>query len=424
MAENPMPEKIELDEVMLAMDVVDTLRHEQLLVERELASDERDQALIEKVKRMYAAQGLEVSDEVIAAGVAALKENRFAYQPPPRGSAWLANLYVMRNRLFKWAAILAAVLVGLFFFYQMAFVAPEVRQRQQAAKNFNTLISQQQDQLSVAKQRLANLKQSLSKAEKSAAASEVAAKRLLAEAGQQLTGAETTLQALEKLPLQPNVTADNLVREGGIIKRRTEQRNELLQSAVAKLNSAETAINNLSEVAGLREKLASQRQSLLAESREEAARTQTDKLYNDALAALNRGDLAGARQESEALQQLYDHLVQEYELRIVSRPGVPSGIRRTLPNRPGVQNYYIVVEAVTPQGKRLTVPITSEENGKTYNVQQWGLRVDESLYDKIRRDKLDDGIIQNNLFGIKERGYLSPRYLMPTMGGAIPVVKE
>ena len=111
-------------------------------------------------------------------------------------------------------------------------------------------------------------------------------------------------------------------------------------------------------------------------------------------------------------------------MRIVSRQGIPSGIRRTLPNRPGVQNYYVIVEAVTSQGKRLTVPITSEENGKTYNVQQWGMRVDESLYDKIRRDKLDDGIIQNNLFGVKERGYLTPRYLMPTTGGAIPVVKE
>ncbi len=95
-----------------------------------------------------------------------------------------------------------------------------------------------------------------------------------------------------------------------------------------------------------------------------------------------------------------------------------------MPNRPGVQNYYLVVEAVTPQGKRLTVPITSEENGKTYTVQQWGLRVDESLYDKIRQDKLDDGIIQNNRFGMKERGYLTPRYLMPTTGGAIPVVRE
>jgi hypothetical protein len=84
----------------------------------------------------------------------------------------------------------------------------------------------------------------------------------------------------------------------------------------------------------------------------------------------------------------------------------------------------LVVEAITPQGKRLTMPITSEENGKIYEVQQWGLRVDESLYDKVRQDKLDDGIIENNLFGIKERGYLTPRYLMPTTGGAIPVVKE
>ncbi len=230
------PEKTEFDEVMLAMDVVDTLRHEQLLVERELASDERDQALIEKVKRMYAAQGLEVSDEIIAAGVKALKENRFTYQPPPRGSAWLANLYVRRNRLAKWTAILAAALVGLFFFYRFAFVAPEIRQRQKEAKNFNTIVSQQQDQLAVFKERLVNLKQALDRAERSSIAAEVAAKRLLAEAGQKLSGAETRLEALAKLALPPTVTADSLSREGDVIKRRLEQRSELLQSAGSQLD--------------------------------------------------------------------------------------------------------------------------------------------------------------------------------------------
>jgi TolA-binding protein len=425
MVETEKKEKVELDEVMMAMDVVDTLRHEQQLVERELASDERDQALIDKVKRMYAAQGLEVTDEVIAVGVADLKENRFAYQPPPpQGPVWLANLYVRRNRLAKWAATVAALLVGLFIIYQFAFVAPEERERQKKAKSFNTTISQQQDQLSVAKQRLINLKQALSRAEKSSTTSEVASKRLLAEAGQQLAGAETGLESLDKLPLQPDLTADRLVRDGEVIKSRLDQRRELLNGVTVQLDKAETAVSDLSEVAGIREKLASQRQSLLAESREETARSQTEKLYSDALAALNRGDLAKARQESAALQELYDHLVQEYELRIVSRPDIPSGIRRTLPNRPGVRNYYVIVEAVTPQGKRLTVPITSEENGRTYNVQQWGLRVDESLYEKIRRDKLDDGIIQDNRFGRKERSYLTPQYLMPTTGGAIPVVKE
>jgi hypothetical protein len=424
MVETEKKEKVELDEVMLAMDVVDTLRHEQQVVERELASEERDQALIEKVKRMYAAQGLEVSDEVIAAGVAALKENRFAYQPPPRGSAWLANLYVMRNRLAKWAAIGAAALAGYYIFYQFAVVSPEVRQREKTANSYNATISQQQDQLGVAKQRLASLKQSLSRAEKSAFASEAAAKQLLAKAEQQLSGAEMKLLALEKLPMQPDLTSDALLRQGEIIKRRLEQRNELFKGLTEHLNKADTAINNVGELAGLREKLASQRQNLLAESREEAARTQAEKLYSDALAALNRGDLAGARRKSADLDQLYDHLVQEYEVRIVSRPDIPSGIRRTIPNRSGVRNYYVVVEAVTPQGKRLTIPITSEENGRTYSVQQWGLRVDESLYEKIRRDKLDDGIIQDNRFGVKGRGHLTPQYLMPTTGGAIPVAKE
>ena len=165
---------------MLAMDVVDTLRHEQLLVERELASDERDQALIEKVKRMYASQGLEVTDDVIAAGVAALKENRFAYQPPPpRGSAWLASLYVSRNRLAKWAAILAGPGAWPVFFLPVRFCgARKFGNGIRAAKDINTLIGQQQDQLSVAKQRLANLNQALNqRQEKSSTAPKLAGKR-------------------------------------------------------------------------------------------------------------------------------------------------------------------------------------------------------------------------------------------------------
>src|SRR3974377_678026 len=83
MSDTETKPKIEIDQVMLAMDVVDTLRHQQDLVDRELASDEQEQALIDKVKRMYSSQGLEVTDDVIAEGVAALREDRFAYRPPP-----------------------------------------------------------------------------------------------------------------------------------------------------------------------------------------------------------------------------------------------------------------------------------------------------------------------------------------------------
>ena len=42
-----------LDEVMLAMDVVDTLRHRELLVARELAGEDRDAALKKQLKEAH-----------------------------------------------------------------------------------------------------------------------------------------------------------------------------------------------------------------------------------------------------------------------------------------------------------------------------------------------------------------------------------
>jgi hypothetical protein len=421
MSEKDPNQKIELDQVMLAMDVVDTLRHQQDLVNRELASDERDQALIDKVKRMYASQGLEVTDDIIAEGVAALREDRFAYRPlPPRGSLWLARLYVNRVFWAKAVAVLAAVVVAGVLMYRFAYVGPEVRSRMQAAREINTRIGQQQDQISVAKQRLAQLNQALSRVRsKAPQPAGVADTRLTAEAGQHLAAVETNLKAFDKLPLTPNLNADNLVAQGEAVKGRLEQRASLVRELNAHLDKADAALTGLTEIGVLPQKLLSQRHSLLAESRDEKARVQAEKLYGDATGALSRGDVQGALKASTALQQLQDRVVQEYELRIVSRPGTQSGVWRTPPNRPGTRNYYIIVEAVNPRGERLSVPITSEEDGATQNVRQWGLRVDPATFDRVRRDKSDDGIIQNNRFGVKPRGYLDPQYLMPTTGGAI-----
>lgn len=103
-------EKAPLDEVMLAMDVVDTLRHRQDLVERELAGDAREKQLLDRLRDIYHQQGIEVTDEVLRAGVKALAESRFAYAPPkPSLSTTLARMYVSRK---KWGpATLAIVLV-------------------------------------------------------------------------------------------------------------------------------------------------------------------------------------------------------------------------------------------------------------------------------------------------------------------------
>ena len=71
-----------LDELMLAMDVVDTLRHRQDLATRELDGVTREQQLIDKLRAIYHQQGIEVTDDILKAGVSALAESRFVYDPP------------------------------------------------------------------------------------------------------------------------------------------------------------------------------------------------------------------------------------------------------------------------------------------------------------------------------------------------------
>ncbi len=75
-------DKPPLDEMMLAMDVVDTLRRRQRLVEREFDSEGREQDLKQRLRKIYAAQGIEVPDHVLEEGVAALREERFVYKSP------------------------------------------------------------------------------------------------------------------------------------------------------------------------------------------------------------------------------------------------------------------------------------------------------------------------------------------------------
>ncbi len=101
-----------LDDLMMAMDVVDTLRHDEALVRKELGSENRDARMIERLREIYASQGIDVPDHILEAGVEGLKEDRFVYNPPAGGiSRFFALLYVTRMSWSKWLAAVVVVLV-------------------------------------------------------------------------------------------------------------------------------------------------------------------------------------------------------------------------------------------------------------------------------------------------------------------------
>ncbi|WP_058553774.1 DUF6384 family protein [Thiohalocapsa sp. ML1] len=286
-----------LDDVMLAMDVVDTLRRKERLVQRELDSGEREQALKERLRKIYAAQGIEVSDAVLAEGVRALEEDRFVYKPPPKSFArTLARLYVNRGRWGKWAAGLLAAVAVLAVAWQLLVVAPR---------------------------------------------------------------------------------------------------------------------------AALPERLQALHAEVTALAVEPAADAKADTLLAAGKRALRDGDTAAADAALADLKTLRAQLELEYSLRIVSRPGERSGVWRIPDVNTGARNYYLIVEAIGPRGEVLTLPITSEETGKTKRVSTWGVRVDEATFERVAADKRDDGIIQADLVGRKAAGRLTPDYTMRTTGAAI-----
>jgi Family of unknown function (DUF6384) len=309
-ASAPAPEAppAKLDDLMLAMDVVDTLRHEEALVEKELSQDQRDAALKVRLRRIYESQGLTVTDRILEEGIRALKESRFAYTPPqPSFATFMAKLWIRR----KTVGPILLILVGLL----AAFVGWQIWRAGEAAR--------------------------------------------VAE--------EIRIEVTETLP----------------------------KALAASADAARAAATDPDAIARI------------------------DALVATGEAASKAGDADGMRKAIADLDALRAALLQTYQLRIVSRPGEDTGVFRIPDVNEGAKNYYIIVEPVTESGEVLSLPMVNQEDGQTYSVSKWGVRVPEATYNAIRDDKSDDGIVQDNILGEKPRGTLKVSYRMPVETGVI-----
>jgi len=302
-------EKAPLNDVMLAMDVVDTLRHNQGLVARELNGEAREQQLVERLREIYHQQGIEVSDAILREGVAALGESRFTYTPPKPGlGVTLARLYVGRKR---WLPAGFAIFLLLALGFGGYFLVWKPYQDAQAE--------------------------------------------------------QARIELAERLPAE--------------------------MDALYKTIFEETKVQTATRDA-------------------EAARDRGKR-------AAAEGNRAGALDAIADLTSIRDTLRQEYQLRVVSRADVKSGFWTFPEINTDATNYYVVVEAIDSDGTALSLPILNEENNVIETVNIWGIRVPEAVYRAVEADKTDDGIIQRNIMGIKQFGYLAPDYTVQVLGGAV-----
>jgi uncharacterized protein DUF6384 len=298
-----------LDDVMIAMDVVDILRHRDDLVRRELGEDQREAELISRLRKIYQDQGIEVSDSVLADGVKALKESRFVYTPPPSG--WkrsLLTLWVQRATWAKQGGVVLAVFVVGWAGYHMLVTRP--------AK---------------------------------------------------------------------------------------------LENDKARIEIAETLPRTLRQAHA----------DAVAVATDENAKAKAAVLLADGQRLIQAADRPGAARVIADLAALRDELAREYTLTIVSRPGESTGVWRRPPGNNQARNYYLIVEAIAPDGRKLTLPVRNEETGGIEMADKFGVRVSQRVFEAVALDKRDDGIVQRNRFGAKRRGTLAVEYEMPFEGGFI-----
>lgn len=148
--------------------------------------------------------------------------------------------------------------------------------------------------------------------------------------------------------------------------------------------------------------------AIQALAKEAEARTQADGLRREAEAAHGLADLAGTQTAAKGLADLRGALEVEFELRIVNREGERSAIDAYYTDAKGtrVSGYYLLVEAVTADGKVLPRSIRDAEDGRVRTVRKWGEQVPASVYERIKADKLQDGVVDENVFARKRRGFV------------------
>jgi hypothetical protein len=160
-------------------------------------------------------------------------------------------------------------------------------------------------------------------------------------------------------------------------------------------------------------------QTIFEETKVQQASIEAEQMVKRGKSAAAEGNRAAATKAVADLTALRDQLRQEYALRVVNRPDLKSGFWTFPEINTEATNYYLVVEALDADGNALSLPILNEENGQTETVKTWGLRVPETVYNSVAEDKQDDGIIQRNVVGRKQFGFLDVDYVVPVLGGAV-----
>ncbi|MBI4441243.1 hypothetical protein HY639_03685 [Candidatus Woesearchaeota archaeon] len=145
-------------------------------------------------------------------------------------------------------------------------------------------------------------------------------------------------------------------------------------------------------------------------AKEQGAVRTAEQFYQDARDSLDAINFDNAQKQLKGMVLLEEVLGQDYTLTITG------GKWRFLNDNNSIRNYYVLVKAVSPEGHVYQKSIRNEETGDIETVNEWGEHVPEEVYEMVKADKMDNGIINNSTFGKKKKGYVTEEVTMTYHG--------
>ena len=449
------------EDTHLLMDVVDTMRHEKMDNDRLAGEEQSDSALIQKVRDIYMAQGLPVTEAMIRQGLELMKSRRFEFMPPRASMGLsLARIYVTRGTWGPRLALRTAAATALALVVAGTFWAVSAARQADWRQDAQTSVATEQHVRSEQRTLLQRVKTT------------PAVPQPVAD---HLRQARTALSESERsLATLPGLATDEPVRNA-LYERSADQaraildrREVLLDSAVAHLRRATLAMAEVASIqiafrdadvfdrptpthliplrdrkllafqtaaeagqaAGMKSavllfdqalKLDRQRETIVRQVAEATGVNETTLpiQLEDARKALGAGNIAAAADLLADVSEKLQILPLSYTLRVVDEQGSRTAVWRYYDGNQTSRSHYILVDAIDATGKPIELSIRSAEDKSLKKTSRFGVRVPQEVYDRIGQDKQSDGVVDQSLFGTKAAGELQPRYEFPILDGMI-----
>ena len=390
-------------EVLRVMDAAQVIHERQAALEEHEALDRK--ATIRDIQLMYEELGDLVDSRTIEKALDEYLSQRYAFEPAPAGlRRSLALMYIRRGWITK--RILVPTAAGAVLVWAGFRTADMARERAFAGEldalrgEVAALVARSgtaRDQLDALV--ATGLPPDFPAVDAGAVSADIG------EAGRLLAAADEMLETLEA------AAADDLDQaELDNLRADAQRASVQLELARDEMTGADARIQRHARLLTYEPEVDRLHAAVEAAAVEDAALERAAALRATAEGQLAAQDADGLGETVRLYEELHTLLAAECEI------VVTGGVWRYSNDDPGIRNYYLLVQALGFDGQPVPFPIRNEETGVTRPVTVWGERVPQEVYDRVGADRQDNGIIDDEEFGFKRRGFITAERRYPDVG--------